>query len=228
MKTSDSIAKIAPALLAAQKAITFAAKNNVNPHFRNSYADLPSVIDAIKSALNENGIAFLQTGTPSADNCLHLTTRLLHESGEWIEDTAQCPLPKADPQGFGSAMTYLRRYSLSAICGLYQEDDDGEGAKPSTKTEAAPRSTKPAGKAKPALSAATVEVPWRDYAIHFGKNKGVLLGQLEEDNLQSLAWYCQNWKPRGDDQADVALRAAFDRAQKELAIPDDHLAGDPR
>jgi len=52
----------------------------------------------------------------------------LHTSGEWIEDTATCPLPKQDPQGFGSALTYLRRYSLSAICGLYADDDDGDRA----------------------------------------------------------------------------------------------------
>jgi hypothetical protein len=129
MKTSESITKIAPALLEAQKAITFASKNARNPHFKNTYADLPAVIDAVKEALNNAGIVFLQTPSPSDDGRLHLTTRLLHESGEWIEDTAVSPLPKQDPQGLGSAMTYLRRYSLASICGLYQDDDDGEGAK---------------------------------------------------------------------------------------------------
>ena len=59
---------------------------------------------------------------------MNLTTRLIHESGEWIEDTASCPLAKQDPQGLGSALTYLRRYSLSAICGLYADDDDGNSA----------------------------------------------------------------------------------------------------
>lgn len=129
MKTSDNITKIAPALLQAQSNITFAGKNARNPHFKNTYADLPAVIDAVKEALNNAGIIFLQTPSPSEDGRLHLTTRLLHESGEWIEDVAVCPLPKADPQGFGSALTYLRRYSLASICGLYQEDDDGEKAK---------------------------------------------------------------------------------------------------
>jgi hypothetical protein len=129
MKTSENITKIATALLQAQKAITFANKNARNPHFKNTYADLPAVIDAVKDALNNAGIAFIQTPSPSEDGRLHLTTRLIHESGEWIEDTAVSPLPKQDPQGFGSAMTYLRRYSLASICGLYQDDDDGEGAK---------------------------------------------------------------------------------------------------
>jgi hypothetical protein len=125
MKTSESINKISTALLDAQQAITFAAKDSRNPHFKNTYADLPSVIDAIKGPLNKAGIVFLQTGSPSDDGCLHLTTRLQHSSGEWIEDTLVMPLPKQDPQGFGSAMTYARRYALSAITGLYQDDDDG-------------------------------------------------------------------------------------------------------
>ena len=131
MKTSESIKHIAPALLAAQKQMTFAAKDSTNPHFKNKYAGLPQVIDAIKGPLNDNGITFIQTPTiPEIDDVrLLLVTRLLHESGEWIEDTAICPMPKQDPQGLGSAMTYLRRYSLAAICGLYQDDDDGEAAK---------------------------------------------------------------------------------------------------
>jgi hypothetical protein len=129
MKTSESIKHIAPALLAAQRQMTFAAKDSKNPHFKNTYAGLPAVIDAVKDALNDNGICFLQTPSPSDDQRLHLVTRLLHHTGEWIEDTAVCPMPKQDAQGLGSAMTYLRRYSLASICGLYQDDDDGEGAK---------------------------------------------------------------------------------------------------
>lgn len=128
MKTSDSITKIALAILKAQKAITFATKDATNPHYKSKYADLPSVIDAIKPALNLVGIAFLQTAGTSDPGILAMTTRLLHESGEWIEDTATCPLPKNDPQGYGSACTYLRRYSLAAIVGLYQDDDDGQAA----------------------------------------------------------------------------------------------------
>lgn len=129
MRTSDSIKQIAPALLVAQSKITFAAKTAKNPHYKTQYADLPSVIDAVKDALNNAGIVFVQTATPSEDGRLHLVTRMIHESGEWIEDTAVCALQKQDAQGFGSAMTYLRRYSLAAFCGLYQSDDDGEAAR---------------------------------------------------------------------------------------------------
>jgi hypothetical protein len=131
MKTSETLTKLPAALLKAQAAITFAAKDATNPHFKNRYADLGSVIDAIKPHLNFNGIVYLQTATPSDDGRLHLVTRLIHESGEWVEDTMVMPLSKQDPQGFGSAMTYARRYSLAAITGLYQDDDDGnEASKP--------------------------------------------------------------------------------------------------
>ena len=136
MKTSESISKLANSLLSAQKAITFAAKDAVNPHFKNKYANLESVIDAIKSPLNDNGILFTQAFSPSEHGYLALTTRLIHCSGEFIEDTLTLPLQKNDAQGYGSAATYARRYALSAITGLYQADDDGEeAAKPQPKPE---------------------------------------------------------------------------------------------
>lgn len=131
MKTSESISKIAPALLEAQKSITFASKDATNPHFKSKYADLETVVDAIKAPLNTNGIMFIQTFSPSPAGFLCLTTRLMHISGEWLEDTLTMPLQKNDAQGYGSAATYSRRYALAAITGLYQADDDGtEAAKP--------------------------------------------------------------------------------------------------
>jgi hypothetical protein len=128
MKTSDSVTKIAAALIKVQKSITFAQTDSNNPFFKSKYADLPTVIDAVKPQLNDNDIVYIQTPSPSEPGTLALTTRLLHSSGEWLEDTAIVPLPKADPQGYGSAMTYARRYSLAAITGLYQDDDDGNAA----------------------------------------------------------------------------------------------------
>lgn len=125
MKTSESINKIAPALLKAQRAIKFAVKDSQNPHFRSTYADLSSVIEACKPALNEAGIVFIQMAEPCDPGSIALTTRLIHESGEWIESTATCAAAKPDAQAFGSATTYLRRYTLASAVGLYQDDDDG-------------------------------------------------------------------------------------------------------
>lgn len=131
MKTSDSISNIATALLKAQQEITFAAKDSKNPAFKSTYANLESVIEAVKGPLNTHGIAFVQSFSPSAPGFLALSTRLLHTSGEWIEDEMTVPLQKNDAQGYGSAATYSRRYALAAITGLYQADDDGqEAAKP--------------------------------------------------------------------------------------------------
>jgi len=128
MKTSESIKQIAEALVSAQKEIRFAIKDSTNPHYKSKYANINSVIDAVKAPLNNNGIAILQSLSPSDDNKLHLTTRLIHSSGEWIEDTAVCPIQKQDPQGLGSAISYIRRYSLSAMCAVYADDDDGQSA----------------------------------------------------------------------------------------------------
>lgn len=129
IRTSESIGKFAVAFLAAQKSVENVAKTADNLYFKSKYADLPSVLEEVKKHLHANDIAVLQFPTqPVSDGTLALTTRLLHVSGEWIEGTAVTPLAKSDPQGFGSAVTYLRRYGLQSILGLAAEDDDGESA----------------------------------------------------------------------------------------------------
>ena len=150
--TSEKIDLIAPALLAAQKEIGNATKNAKNPHFKNNYADLGAVIDAVKEPLNKNGIVILQSlsGGIAESNSLHLTTRLLHTSGQWIDDVAWSPLPKADPQGVGSATTYLRRYSLAAMLCITQEDDDGVAAMPAKPAPAPAKAPVKAEAPKPA------------------------------------------------------------------------------
>lgn len=135
MKTSETITKFAEAFLKAQKAITFAAKDAENKHLKNRYADLEAVIEAIKPALNDNEIAFMQAFAPSADGRLTLKTRLIHVSGEWIEDELTMPLQQSTPQGYGSAATYSRRYALAAITGLYQADDDGQSLQPTQRLD---------------------------------------------------------------------------------------------
>lgn len=131
MKQSDSIANLSKSLVLAQKSIQASVhKNASNDSFASKYADLGAVISACKGALTDANIVVVQSPTASSTNgFVHLTTRLIHSSGEWLEDTCTAPMPQLDPQGFGSAITYLRRYSLAAMMGLYQSDDDGEMAK---------------------------------------------------------------------------------------------------
>jgi len=123
VKTSEQIDELAAALAAAQGMMENAVMNRVNPHFKSKYADLAAVLSAARKPLSANGLAIVQT---IGDGVLH--TRLLHTSGQWI--ASEHPLPMAGrPQEIGSALTYARRYSLSALIGIAaDEDDDATGA----------------------------------------------------------------------------------------------------
>lgn len=134
MRSSDSITKIAPALVKAINSIEGVKKASTNPHFKSKYANLEGVIEAAHDALVENGLAVMQGPGPLDGNALTLTTRLIHESGEWIETDFSLPMAKADPQAAGSALTYARRYSLMAMMNIPAIDDDGnEATKPAPK-----------------------------------------------------------------------------------------------
>ena len=134
MNTSSSIKELALALHKAQKNIKAALKDSTNPHFRSKYADLSSVIDAVKQPLLDQGIVFLQ-GVSGVENGVAVETMLLHVSGEWMSSTLEIPASKHDAQGYGSACTYGRRYGLQSMCGVPAEDDDGNAATASAPTK---------------------------------------------------------------------------------------------
>lgn len=152
---SDSVAKLADALAKAQAVMKAATINKTNPHFKNRYADLAAVLEAIRKPLSDNGLSITQT-TEVRDGGFVLVTTLRHSSGEWI--SSEYPLPvAAKPQELGSALTYARRYSLSAMaCIAADEDDDAEGARQQGQTAApvSPRNSKPN-----AVKPQTVEAP---------------------------------------------------------------------
>jgi len=127
MKTSESIAELATALHGAQEMMTAAIKDSSNPFFKSSYADLGSVIKAIKVAFSDNGLAYTQCPEMN-EHGVGVTTRIMHISGEWMESSLFLPMVKSDPQAAGSAITYARRYALQAIAGLPAADDDAEFA----------------------------------------------------------------------------------------------------
>jgi hypothetical protein len=141
MKTSEKIDVIAPALLKAQRAIDAVVKDQTGKivtktgaTYEYKYSNLASVLDEVKAPLNEQGIVILQT--PAADiSGVTVTTTLLHEGGQWIEESLFMPVVQGTPQAYGSAITYCRRYSLQSIIGLKsEEDDDGKtGGKNYTK-----------------------------------------------------------------------------------------------
>lgn len=128
MRTSEQINELATALAKAQGAIEGAKKDNVNPHFRSKYADLASVWDACRAELSKNGLSVIQP-VLTVDGRTVTVTRLMHTSGQWIEDGGiPLLLGKEDMQGLGSALTYSRRYGLMAMVGIAPEDDDGNAA----------------------------------------------------------------------------------------------------
>lgn len=133
MNSSESISTLAAALVNAQKAFAPAVKAKANPAFKGSlYVDLASAIDAAQPALLDNGIAVIQGAAGDiALQSITVTTRIIHQSGEWIEDSLTLPaVNRGDfsAQSAGSAITYARRYSYMAILGFAPEDDDGNGA----------------------------------------------------------------------------------------------------
>lgn len=129
MNKSESVKELAKALQVFHEKVGAVKKDADNPFFKSKYATLDNTLETVKEPLKDAGLSFAQF--PSGEN--GLSTILMHESGEWIEDTFTIPLAKNDPQGAGSALTYMRRYALGAILGLATEtDDDGNSAsKPS-------------------------------------------------------------------------------------------------
>ena len=120
---------IAAALVKAQKEFGPALKTSTNPHFRSKYADLSACIEAVIDGLNNNGIYLMQLNEERAGGVC-IQTVFIHESGEQITaGSLFVPAAKQDPQGYGSALTYARRYSLMAACGIAPEDDDANSAK---------------------------------------------------------------------------------------------------
>jgi hypothetical protein len=177
---------LATALLAAQVELSkvTVTKDATNPHYKSSYADLPSVIDAVIPVLNKHGIVVVQMPVaPQFENTLALSTTLIHAAtGESLTGVFVVPLEKANAQGIGSAMTYACRYSLRGILNvkIAGEDDDGEGSVDQGKreeTERKPRGVQSPTAPRPAPAwmkgkgqkAATVEAPKRGKAGIFPK-----------------------------------------------------------
>lgn len=129
MEHSENIAKLAAALAAFQAEVKDPSRDGQNPHFRSKYVQIDGLLAAVRPMLAKNGLSIVQsTGGNGQD--ISVTTEIMHTSGEWIRTDALMIKPaKADPQGCMSAITYSRRYSLSAALGVaWDDDDDGEAA----------------------------------------------------------------------------------------------------
>ena len=152
---SESIKEIATALSNFQGKMTAVKKDSINPFYKSKYASLDTIWETIRKPLSENGLSVAQTMDVDNDKSVMETT-LYHTSGEWISGTQLVNPVKNDPQGLGSAITYARRYSLSAILGLVSDDDDDANT-----------ATKPAQEAKAPVNTVSppVETPQRSEGI---------------------------------------------------------------
>ncbi len=128
MNRSESIAKIAAAIVKAQSVMGNAIKDAKNPFFKSSYANLNAVREAVLPAMNANGISVLQP-TIQVDGKSFVETVLLHESGEFISSLTEVIVSKInDAQQQGSGISYARRYGLQSLANIGSDDDDGETA----------------------------------------------------------------------------------------------------
>jgi len=141
MKQSESIVKLAAALVAAQAELPNIPRNHVNPFFDSNYADLTDIAKACQPILAKHKLAISQGSHDSERNGEHgiaVVTRLLHESGEWLESTLFMPCDMKNPQAAGSALTYGRRYGW-AIIGVCSESDDDANVAAESQQKPAPQ-----------------------------------------------------------------------------------------
>ena len=151
MKFSPTLGALAKALAVAQGELEDAKKDGTNPHFKNRYATLSSVRAAITPVFSKHGLSVTQLNEPHGAEGVCVVTVLMHESGEWITSSLYVPVSKKDAQGFGSALSYARRYALAAIANIAtDDDDDGEQAVKAPNKAPPAAESKPVEKAPPA------------------------------------------------------------------------------
>jgi hypothetical protein len=191
MESSPEIKNLAAALCKAQAQLKKAIKNNENPHFRSKFADLESVWDACREVLSVNGLSVAQIvwTLPEGQHCL--TTRLLHSSGEYLSGDVTLPLQKGNPQELGSAIKYMRRYSLAALVGIVDgEDDDAELAEGRRRDDAKPLPKKESAPMLPPDSITQSSDAPGEYVVKFGKKYfGKKLKELGSDELRGYIAY---------------------------------------
>tara|TARA_R100001126_G_scaffold88048_1_gene56843 strand:+ start:1172 stop:1828 length:657 start_codon:yes stop_codon:yes gene_type:complete len=215
MKTSESVKEILPALLSITDSMQ-AEKDGKNPHFRSDYMTLDGILNTVKPILKNVGIVILQS-IDDDSGLIRCTTRLIHTSGEYVECDSIVHADKMTPQGYGSAITYARRYSITTALGIAEADDDGNAA------EVASAPKKPVSKPKPKPATAKVEPK---------KNNGVLSEDVADKiiaafdplgveiwDLEKIAGPHQKWT----EETRVELLAKFNSLKSGTITVEDLL-----
>jgi hypothetical protein len=189
MAQSEVINELASALSKAQGEMQAAIKDKVNPFYKSSYADLGSVWDAARPVLSKHGLCVMQTTEINADGKIVMVTTLAHTSGQWMKSFLPLNPAKPDSQGIGAAITYLRRYSLSALVGVVCDDDD-DGETSAGRGKAQDKQQPPAQNNQYQEKSAPIE--------RLGKTEIIALTTLiknldEESNKSFLDWIKKNF-----------------------------------
>lgn len=195
MRTSDQINELAAALAKAQSEIKTAEKDKTNPHFGQSYATLASTFDAVRIPLSKNNLSVSQLVDSDGEDSF-LYTRLMHSSGQFEESRAKIKAVQNTPQGFGSALTYMRRYMLQSIVGVAQGDDDDDGNNGSKKDDSKKQDKKEDDKQKDHSAAAVSSAQitrlftiatkrsWSNDAV-----KEFMIARFKKDSTKDLTKY---------------------------------------
>jgi hypothetical protein len=214
MTQSETINELASALSKAQGEMQAAIKDKVNTFLKSNYADLGSVWDAARPVLSKYGLCVMQTTEIASDGSkIIMVTTLAHTSGQWMKSFLPLNPAKNDSQGIGAAITYLRRYSLSAIVGVVcDEDDDGETAVGRGKYPPAQNGKAPSNENPPAQSP-----PSGNERI--GKAEVIALSSLidtldEESNKSFLEWIKKSFNASSIN--DIP-KACFDKCMTSLS-----------
>ena len=212
MNHSETIGKLAEALSRAQAEMHAAKFNAVNPFLKNNYADLGSIIDTAKPTLGKYGLAVTQHPF-NDDDRVGVETVLTHASGEWISSSLSLPLAdekgKSGAQVAGSIITYLRRYTLSAVLGMYS-DEDTDGNSDPKPVEVKPRETKPVE--KPAALEDTMTI---ERACAITNSEGVKYGEIPSEKLQAMVLGINKGLKNGVDDA---KRAEYNEKKQAIAV----------
>tara|TARA_R110000868_G_scaffold62962_3_gene189937 strand:- start:441 stop:1106 length:666 start_codon:yes stop_codon:yes gene_type:complete len=212
---SEQINELAAALAKAQSEMLPAFKDSANPFFKSKYADLASVWDACRGPLTKHGLSVVQV-MDRQDGQLILKTSLIHSSGQWIDSIAPVVPVKNDPQGVGSALTYMRRYSLAAIVGVYQDDDDGNAASGNRHQQTQMKVVDQVKEAFPSAELVSDAQSLASYKIPFGKFKGMALEAVEIKELQSYVEFIEK-SAKADKKPIQGQVAEFIRAVQGYA-----------
>ncbi len=204
---SEQTDKLIPSLVAAQKIVRIALKRSNNDHFKKSYADLGSVWAACREALTTNGLCVTQLTDTDGERVVLITT-LLHVSGQWIRGVYPVKPVKADPQAYGSALTYARRYALASIVGVVAADEDDDANAASEPQQQAPQRFYQAPQA-PAEQYGDIEQPYAAEAFQapeanqnsqWNDYMGKLFAATTPEQVSELAMRAKEEMPAGDYQ----------------------------